>query len=79
MYFLPDGSTIHEEGIEPQFKVDCSDENETKLRIQRYSQDIMTRETFEKQFGFTPIVDVQLGKAEEVLLLNGDEGTPLKQ
>ena len=79
MYFLPDGSTIHEEGIEPQFKVDCSDENETKLRIQRYSQDIMTRETFEKQFGFTPIVDVQLGKAEEFLLLNGDEGTPLKQ
>ena len=39
----------------------------------------MTRETFEKQFGFTPIVDVQLGKAEEFLLLNGDEGTPLKQ
>jgi len=79
MYFLPDGSTIHEEGIEPQFKVDCSDENETKLRIQRHSKDIMTREAFEKQFGFTPIVDVQLGKAEEVLLLNGDEGTPLKQ
>ena len=79
MYFLPDGSTIHEEGIEPQFKVDCSDENETKLRIQRYSQDIMTRETFEKQFGFIPIVDLQLGKAEEVLLLNGGVGTQSNQ
>jgi len=79
MYFLPDGSTIHEEGIEPQFKVDCSDENETKLRIQRYSQDIMTRETFEKQFGFIPIVDLQLGKAEEVLLLNGGVGTHSNQ
>lgn len=79
MYFLPDGSTIHEEGIEPQFTVDCSDENETKLRIQRYSQDIMTRETFEKQFGFIPIVDVQLRKAEEVLLSNGGVGTDLNQ
>ena len=79
MYFLPDGSTIHEEGIEPQFKVDCSDENKTKLRIQRYSQDIMTRETFEKQFGFIPIVDLQLGKAEEVLLFNGGVGTHSNQ
>lgn len=79
MYFLPDGSTIHEEGIEPQFKVDCSDENETKLRIQRYSLDIMTQETFEKQFGFIPIVDLQLGKAEEVLLLNGGVGTQSNQ
>ena len=79
MYFLPDGSTIHEEGIKPQFKVDCSDENETKLRIQRYSQDIMTRETFEKQFGFIPIVDLQLGKAEEVLLFNGGVGTHSNQ
>ena len=79
MYFLPDGSTIHEEGIEPQFKVDCSDENETKLRIQRYSQDIMTRETFEKQFGFIPIIDLQLGKAEEVLLFNGGVGTHSNQ
>ena len=79
MYFLPDGSTIHEEGIKPQFKVDCSDENETKLRIQRYSQDIMTRETFEKQFGFIPIIDLQLGKAEEVLLFNGGVGTHSNQ
>ena len=68
MYFLPDGSTIHEQGIEPKYLVDCTDENETKLRIQRYSQELMDNETFEKQFGFLPIVDVQLRKAEEVIL-----------
>lgn len=68
MYFLPDGSTIHEEGIKPQFIVECSDENETKLRIQRYSQEIMDQETFEKQFGFIPIIDVQLSRAEEILI-----------
>ena len=79
MYFLPDGSTIHEEGIEPQFIVDCSDENETKLRIQRYSQDIMNLENFEKQFGFIPIVDVQLLKAEEILLSIEGAETDLNQ
>jgi carboxyl-terminal processing protease len=68
MYFLPDGSTIHEQGIEPDIFVDCTDENETKLRIQRYSQELMDNETFEKQFGFLPIVDEQLKKAEEVIL-----------
>ena len=68
MYFLPDGSTIHEQGIEPDILVDCTDENETKLRIQRYSQELMDNETFEKQFGFLPIVDEQLKKAEEVIL-----------
>ena len=68
MYFLPDGSTIHEQGIEPEYLVDCTDENETKLRIQRYSQELMNNENFEKQFGFLPIIDVQLRKAEEVIL-----------
>ena len=68
MYFLPDGSTIHEEGIEPEHRVECSDENETKLRIQRYSQEIMDEVTFEKQFGFVPIIDAQLTKAEDILI-----------
>ncbi len=67
MYFLPDGTTIHEQGIEPEYRVECSDENETKLRIQRYSQEIMDPKTFEKQFGFVPIIDLQLAKAEEIL------------
>jgi C-terminal processing protease CtpA/Prc len=68
MYFLPDGSTIHEEGIEPEYRVECSEENETKLRIQRYSQEIMDEVTFEKQFGFVPIIDAQLTKAEDILI-----------
>ncbi len=68
MYFLPDGTTIHERGIEPKYLVDCSDENETKLRIQRYSEKIMNQETFEKQFGFLPITDEQLNRAQEVIL-----------
>ncbi len=71
MYFLPDGTTIHEQGIEPEYRVDCSDENQTKLRIQRYSQELMDLETFEKQFGFAPIIDEQLAKAREILRLEG--------
>jgi carboxyl-terminal processing protease len=67
MYFLPDGSTIHDQGIEPDILVECSDENETKLRIQRYSQEVMDDKSFEKQFGFFPIADVQLQKAKELL------------
>ena len=77
MYFLPDGSTIHEQGIEPDILVDCTDENETKLRIQRYSQALMDNETFEKQFGFLPIVDEQLKKAEEVILKMKDPNIKL--
>ena len=67
MYFLPDGSTIHDQGIEPDILVECSDGNETKLRIQRYSQEVMDDKSFEKQFGFFPIADVQLQKAKELL------------
>ncbi len=68
MYYLPDGSTIHEEGINPDYFVDFTDENDTKLRIQRYGKDIMSREDFEKQFGFSPVRDLQLEKAKELLL-----------
>ena len=67
MYFLPDGSTIHDQGIEPDILVECSDENETKLRIQRYSQEVLDDKSFEQQFGFYPIADVQLQKAKELL------------
>ena len=52
MYFLPNGMTIRESGIEPDIVVECSDENETRLRIQRYVG-IMNPEEFEKQFGFS--------------------------
>ena len=67
MYFLPNGMTIHESGIEPDIVVECSDENETRLRIQRYVEGIMNPEEFEKQFGFFPVKDLQLEKAKEYL------------
>ena len=73
MYFLPDGSTIHEEGVEPKYLVECSEENETKLRIQKYSEGVMSKESFKEQFGFLPIVDEQLHKAEEVILNSDHE------
>ena len=72
MYFLPDGSTIHEEGVEAKYLVECSEENETKLRIQKYSEGVMSKESFKEQFGFLPIVDEHL-KAEEVILNSDHE------
>jgi C-terminal processing protease CtpA/Prc len=73
MYFLPDGSTIHEQGVTPDVLVKCSDENETKLRIQRYSLDIMNSEEFKSQFDFAPIADVQLLEAKKLLLIESDK------
>ena len=35
MYYLPDGSTIHEQGLLPDHLV-AYDENESKLRIQKF-------------------------------------------
>ena len=69
MYYLPDGSTIHERGIEPQYVVECSDENESKLRIQRnLSEDVMGKDNFGEMFGFEPVMDVQLSEAKRILL-----------
>ena len=68
MYFLPDGSTIHEEGLEPDFFVSCDEDNETKLRIQRFGKRNLDSAEFEKLFGFSPIVDRQLEKAYDRIL-----------
>ena len=73
MYFLPDGSTIHEQGVTPDILVECSDENESRLRIQRHSLDIMDREEFKLQFDFAPIADVQLLEAKKLLLIESDK------
>ena len=68
MYYLPDGTTIHEQGIEPDHFVPCSEDNETKLRVQRYgSRDLNETEFFEL-FDFTPIPDLQKLKAMDVLI-----------
>jgi C-terminal processing protease CtpA/Prc len=73
MYFLPDGSTIHEQGIEPDVQVSCSEANETKLRIQRYGDPNLTSQEFEELFGFSRIPDVQKSKALD--LLTGESNT----
>lgn len=73
MYFLPDGSTIHEQGIEPDVHVSCSEANETKLRIQRYGDPNLTSQEFEELFGFSRIPDAQKSKALD--LLTGESNT----
>ena len=71
MYYLPDGSAIHEHGIEPEFVVECSDENETKLRIQRnLNHQELVEFDFDQLFGFEPIEDVQLNEAKRLLVQN---------
>jgi len=69
MYFLPDGSTIHEQGIEPDVQVLCSDANETKLRMQRYGDPSLSSREFEELFGFSPISDIQKSKAIDLLAI----------
>ena len=69
MYFLPDGSTIHEQGIEPDVQVLCSDANETKLRMQRYGDPSLSSREFEELFGFSPIPDIQKSKAIDLLAI----------
>lgn len=68
MYYLPDGTTIHEQGIEPDHLVPCSEDNETKLRVQRYGNRDLNQTEFSKLFGFSPIPDHQKLKALEILL-----------
>ena len=68
MYYLPDGSTIHDQGINPEFIIECSEENETKLRIQRnLNPDLIEKYNFDELFGFTPIEDLQLNEAKRIL------------
>ena len=54
--------TIHEQGIEPDFLVPCSEANETKLRIQRYGDPSLSSREFEELFGFTRVRDAQKPK-----------------
>ena len=70
MYFLPDGTTIHEQGLNPDILVPFHESNETKLRIQRYGRKNLDDMEFERLFGFKPIEDIQLQKAKDYLLKN---------
>ena len=67
MYFLPNGSTIHEKGIEPDYPIICNDANKTRLRIQGYGKSDFNKTKMISLFGFEPVEDTQLIKAHEVL------------
>ncbi len=68
MYFFSDGTTIHETGIQPEHHVPCSDENQTKLRLQRHAAGAPMGKKFFDLYGFTKIQDKQLLKARTLLL-----------
>jgi carboxyl-terminal processing protease len=76
MYFLPDGTTIHEQGIKPDYYIPCSENNETKLRVQRSGIRDLNKTEFAELFGFFPIPDLQKLKAVDILIKNTgtDEG-----
>ena len=68
MYFLPDGSTIHENGLQPDILVECSEEDEAKLRDQRHQDAFKNPRAFEELFGFAPVRDRQYLSAVACLM-----------
>ena len=63
MYYFIDGSTIHETGIEPDYSVPCSEEDEIKLRIQRHAKGMKDYKEYQEILGFEEVEDLQLIKA----------------
>ena len=63
MYYFIDGSTIHETGIEPDYSVPCSEEDEIKLRIQRHAKGMKDYKEYQEILGFEEVEDLQLTTA----------------
>jgi hypothetical protein len=55
--------------------VSCSEENETKLRLQRYSMHESEGKSFIDLYGFAKIKDEQLHRARSLLLAPDDNGS----
>jgi len=70
-YCLPDGTNLHQKGLAPIFLVPCSEEEESKLRLQRDVGKELDDHTYEELFGFPRIPDHQLSAAIEVLFHAG--------
>ncbi len=66
-YYTPGGAVIHEHGIQPQVEIEVSADDESKIRLQQSRTDLGAAGDFSERFGFTPIDDVQLATATEVL------------
>ena len=66
-YYLPDDSTIHEKGIDPDYLVECSDEDAAKLSTQNDLLRTLDKNQAESLLGFALLADQQLHKAIEVV------------
>lgn len=66
-YYTPGGLTIHEKGILPHVEIEMSADDEAKVRLQQSRADLTAPAEFADRFGFTPIEDIQLQTAQELL------------
>ena len=66
-YYLPDDSTIHEKGIDPDYLVECSLEDAAKLSTQNDLLRTLDKNQAESLLGFALLADQQLHKAIEVV------------
>ncbi len=62
-YYTPSGITIHEKGIAPHVELEVSPDDEARLRVQQARSDL----SGSSEDDVTPITDLQLAAAEEVL------------
>ena len=67
MFFTPGGRVIHKHGIEPDVVVPQTDEEHTKLVLQRRYLEALGEEAFSEKYGFEPVPDKQLDVALEVV------------
>ena len=67
MFFTPGGRVIHKHGIEPDIVVPQTDEEHTKLVLQRRYLEALGEEAFSEKYGFEPVPDKQLDVALEVV------------
>ena len=66
-YYTPAGTSIHATGITPNVEVVLTEDEDSKLRVQRTRADIADPAEFQERFGFAPIEDRQLHAALQVL------------
>ncbi|MDP0501796.1 MAG: S41 family peptidase [Verrucomicrobiota bacterium JB022] len=77
LYYFPSGKSIHQKGVEPDIVVDMPAETYRELQVQKRHADRMSREEFERIFGFAPDrEDSVRQKAEEYLLSEVEATAP---
>jgi carboxyl-terminal processing protease len=66
-YFTPSGVTIHEKGIQPDFREAMTPEQEKAVFLHRLRPDISDPEQFKERFGVSMVEDRQLALALRAL------------